>query len=123
MKDWILDNSWLAWVPAMIPCAIGAAWFAWWALELGSWMVWMQSAGYVSGLLAWLAAVHHARGADKRVEIWRRNSDEWRKIHEKEAEIRARLELVCRGQQDVLEMLMRADAAERGEPVVRRWVQ
>lgn len=123
MKDWILDHSWLAWVPAMIPCAAGAVVFAWWAVELGSWMVWLQSAGYVSALLAWLAAVHHARSADRRVELWRQNADRWRAIAEKEAENRARLELVCLGQQDVLEMLMQADAAERGDPIVRRSVQ
>lgn len=125
MKEWILDNSWIAWVPAMIPCAAGAVWFAWWAVELESVTVWLQSAGYISALVAWAAAINTARGAGKRIELWRQNADRWRAIAEKEAENRARLELVCRGQQEVLEMLVRADALERGDPIVpvRRLLQ
>lgn len=123
MKDWILEHTWIAWVPAMIPCAIGAAWFAWYAVELESVTAWLQSAGYVSGLLAWGAAMWHARGADKRVELWRETAESWehtaracQAISDKRGALLVQQDLLIEGQRLEIEMLQRPQSP-------RRWVQ
>jgi hypothetical protein len=91
------------WVPCAIIGAIGGVVFTWWAVELQSLSVWLQSAGYWSSLIAWIAAMLQVRSYKKAADAWRHTAEIWQRRA-------AHLELRCRGQNEVIEALIEGGA-------------